>query len=411
MKHAIRSFLLFLLTASFAVPVYAQNDPPSATEQARRHLKAGGVLYDLGYYKEAIEELDAAYKLAPLSAFFYNLGLAYRRVGNPSKAKEYFTRFIEEQKNGKEPPKEELLKDTEQQIIELDTLLAASEDQTLLSKEVALTKEEKKRGLKKLLDPKKGMLVVTSKQSPVRLILNGGAVAGGLTPYVDYLNPGKYVLEISADGYEPYVQEVIIDPKKPQVVVANLANKKALLTILTEQDSATVKIDGVILGKGSKVGPAEVEPGTRKLEVSQSGFKTYKRQISLDPGEKKDLEVSLKQQVFLFSPAFQYVIAGTSAATVITGGVFGLIAQLKTNEANDLIEENAVFDDALAEVIEQGEQAEKRQIAFLIAGGAGLVGSGAIYLISRKLSKPKEQTTSIDFMISPAASAMLRVSY
>ena len=79
MQRAIRSFFVFvLLSASFAVS--AQNNSPSATEQARKHLKAGGILYDLGYYQESIDELEAAYKLAPLSAFFYNLGLAHRRL-------------------------------------------------------------------------------------------------------------------------------------------------------------------------------------------------------------------------------------------------------------------------------------------------------------------------------------------
>jgi hypothetical protein len=409
MKRALRSFLI--LAAIFAFVAHAQNSPPSATEQARRHLKAGGVLYDLGYYEEAIIELDAAYKLAPLSAFFYNLGLAYRRVGNLAKSKEYFNRFIEEQKNGKDTPKEELISDAQQQLADLEALISASGDQALLAKEVELTKEEKKRGLKKLLDPKKGLLVVTSKQSPVRLILNGGAVSGGLTPYVDYLNPGKYVIEITADGYEPYVQEVVIDAKKPQVVVANLSNKKALLTVLTDQDNPTVKVDGVVLGKGSKVGPLEVEPGTRKLEVSQGGFKTYKRQISLDPGEKKDLEVTLKQQVFLFSPGFQYGLGGASAASVVLGGVFGIVALNKTNEANDLIAENAVFDDDLADVVDQGETAEKRQIVFLIAGGAGLVTTGTIFLLSRKLSKSKEKSASVDVTLSPSASAMLRLTY
>jgi hypothetical protein len=410
MKHAIRSFFLFVLTASFVVPVYAQNNSPSSTEQARRHLEASKALYSLGYYQETIEELDAAYKLAQLSAFFYNIGLAYRRVGSLNKAKEYFTRFINEQKNTKEPSREDLIKDAEQQIIDLDALLSSPEDRTLLAKEVELTKEEKKRGVKKMLDAKKGLLIVTSKQSPLRLILNGGAVIGGLTPYVEYLNPGKYVLEISAEGYEPYVQEVIIDVKKPQVVFANLSNKKAHLTVLTEQDNPTVKIDGVFIGKGSKVGPVELEPGTHQLEVSQTGFKRYTRQIPLNPGEKKNFEVALKRQLFLLSPTFRYTIGGASVASLVTGGAFGFVAQTKTKEANDKVDD-AIFDQDFAAIIEQGEKAEKRQIIFLIAGAAGLVTSGSLLLLSRKLSKSKEKTTLIDFMISPSASAMLRVTY
>jgi hypothetical protein len=411
MKLAIGSFLILLLTTSLTAPTYAQDNSPSATEQSRRHFEASKALYNLGLYQEAIEELDSAYKLAPLSAFFYNLGLAHRRIGSLDKAKEYFTRFIEEQKRSGEPSGENLLKDAEQQIIDLDTLIASPDDRTLLAKEVDFTKEEKKRGLKKLLDPKRGLLIIRSKPHTVRLILNGGAVVGGLTPYVDYLNPGKYVIEISADGYEPYVQEVSIDVKKPQLVVANLLSKKALLTVLTEQDQTIIRLDGTVLGKGNKVGPVEIEPGTRRLEVSKSGFKTYTRQISLNPGEKKNLDVSLKENSFLLSKTFKYTITGASAVTVLAGGVFGLVAQAKTNQANDLIEANAAFNDELATVIEQGEIAEKRQIAFLIAGGIGLAVSGTFVLVSRRWSKSKEKATSVDLMISPSVNTMLRLNY
>jgi tetratricopeptide (TPR) repeat protein len=411
MRHAIRSFFVFvLLSASFAASAQ-NNNSPSATEQARKHLKAGGILYDLGYYQESIDELEAAYKLAPLSAFFYNLGLAHRRLGDLEKAKEYFTRFIDDQSQANESAREGLLKITEQEIAEIDALLAAPTDGELRAKEEEKSQEELRKNTKKWIDPKKGgLLVVVSKQSPVRLILNGGAVQGGLTPYAEYLNPNKYVVEITADGYEPFVREVVIDSKKPQILVADLVAKKARLTVLLDQDNATIKVDGKTIGKGSKVGPVEIEPGARLVQVHRAGYKNYQKQIALSPGEEENLEVTLQKQSFLFTRGFQYGVAGASVASLGASAFFGVVATQKTNEANDLVADDPVFNDDLQDVVEEGEIAERRQIITMIVGGAGLALGGTLFVISRKRDKAPAPV-AIDVLISPSASAMLKLTY
>jgi tetratricopeptide (TPR) repeat protein len=74
----------------------ASADGPDGTARARTHFEAGRALYILGNYSDAIREFAAGYQLAPRPQFLLNLGQSHRKLGDLTKARDMFRRFLAE---------------------------------------------------------------------------------------------------------------------------------------------------------------------------------------------------------------------------------------------------------------------------------------------------------------------------
>jgi tetratricopeptide (TPR) repeat protein len=83
--------LVVFMVATLAAPVAHAGELES---QARTHYSAGKALYDLGNYSDALRELLAGYSLVPKPQFLLNLGQCYRRLDQPTKAKEMYEKYI-----------------------------------------------------------------------------------------------------------------------------------------------------------------------------------------------------------------------------------------------------------------------------------------------------------------------------
>lgn len=68
----------------------------TAESAARSHHAEGKRLYEAGQYREAIREFDAGYQAFPRREFLINLGQAYRKLDELSKAREMYLRFLAE---------------------------------------------------------------------------------------------------------------------------------------------------------------------------------------------------------------------------------------------------------------------------------------------------------------------------
>ncbi len=68
----------------------------SVADQAHALYEAGRVQYNLGDYVGAIREFSAGYKLTPRPEFLVNMGQAYRRLGQPERAREMYVRYLAE---------------------------------------------------------------------------------------------------------------------------------------------------------------------------------------------------------------------------------------------------------------------------------------------------------------------------
>lgn len=103
---------------------------------------------------------------------------------------------------------------------------------------------------RKVLKPTKntGMLVIKTIPDEADIYLNGNKI--GSTPYANNtLLPGKYNLEIKKNRYETYTEEFELNEGSVKQIGRNLSYKYSIITILTKPDSATITMNGKIVGK------------------------------------------------------------------------------------------------------------------------------------------------------------------
>jgi tetratricopeptide (TPR) repeat protein len=96
--------LSFLLLSSAIAPTIARAEasaePPETPKspnqiKAEAHYKRARELYQLGRYREAIAQLEAALKLDPKGAeLLYNLGLVHEKLGDAEEAIEAYRRYL-----------------------------------------------------------------------------------------------------------------------------------------------------------------------------------------------------------------------------------------------------------------------------------------------------------------------------
>jgi tetratricopeptide (TPR) repeat protein len=103
-RRAIACALAALLSSGTVVPRAAADDDDGAEPakpvspskaEAERHYKRARELYQLGRYREAIAQLEAALKLDPEGAeLLYNLGLVHEKLGDVDEAVQAYRKYL-----------------------------------------------------------------------------------------------------------------------------------------------------------------------------------------------------------------------------------------------------------------------------------------------------------------------------
>lgn len=91
MKTAVLCFMAFAIVAETS---FAQPSSRSAKEQALERLATGDRFYVLRDFERAITEWKAGVLIENLPAFSYNLGQAYRQMGNYEEAIWHYERYL-----------------------------------------------------------------------------------------------------------------------------------------------------------------------------------------------------------------------------------------------------------------------------------------------------------------------------
>jgi tetratricopeptide (TPR) repeat protein len=89
-----RLLLLLTVCLAVAVPVRTAYADDPATRASRRHHERGEKLFALGKFDEALEEYQTAYDAKPLPAILYNVGQAYRNLGDLDQAIFSFKKYL-----------------------------------------------------------------------------------------------------------------------------------------------------------------------------------------------------------------------------------------------------------------------------------------------------------------------------
>ena len=119
---ALIAVLLALLTTSASARPKKPADPESeARVEAKKHFQAGEEALAAQDWDKAIAEYRAAYELAPLPGFLFNLGQAYRFAGDKRQALDFYKKYLAAAPTGSGAPVAKV------QIQELTKAIAADD--------------------------------------------------------------------------------------------------------------------------------------------------------------------------------------------------------------------------------------------------------------------------------------------
>ncbi len=89
----------------------------------------------------------------------------------------------------------------------------------------------------------------------------------GEAPMTRYLPPGKHTVRVSADGYDPFVRRVNVQPNVTTQIVANLKPGGGTVEFFFRPGGATVEISGTDVGP-SPIRLDSVQPGEHTWRVT-----------------------------------------------------------------------------------------------------------------------------------------------
>lgn len=176
--------------------------------------------------------------------------------------------------------------------------------------EVIPTNDKKKNVFNYQLIKNKGILQLSVAPSTARISINGKQVDGKTFE----LSPGRYSLEISADKYDSFKEEV-------EIVLGNVIRKEVVLKRLTgllilEIQPAEAK---VTINKESKSGSnIELFPGNYEIQVSAPGYYPESQMIQIERDKNYQKTFNLKRK----KGSLQFTVKPLDAqVTLIQGGI------------------------------------------------------------------------------------------
>ena len=87
-------FLLLALWGLAPRPAAGAELTEEAKAQAREKFNDGNAAYEQGNFRQALAAFEAAYQLAPLPGFLFNVAQCHRQLGNYARAASSYRRFL-----------------------------------------------------------------------------------------------------------------------------------------------------------------------------------------------------------------------------------------------------------------------------------------------------------------------------
>lgn len=118
-KHRWCAAMLALVLGFSSLPAVGAQVSDEAKAQAREKFTQGNEAYARGEFREALAAFDAAYKLAPLPGFLFNVAQCHRQLGAHERAAFFYRRYLS--LSEKEPANAPMVKEL---IAEMDAHVA-----------------------------------------------------------------------------------------------------------------------------------------------------------------------------------------------------------------------------------------------------------------------------------------------
>ena len=138
--------------------------------------------------------------------------------------------------------------------------------------------------------PPMGTISVSSTPPEADVYLDG--VYRGTTPLIiSDVSTGYHTIKITKAGYQDYLIEIYVKADDITYVTASLESNKGMLEIISEPFGASIYLDDVYKGKTPLV--IDVSPGRHTLKLAKSGYDEIKKEIYVEQGESKRIELTL----------------------------------------------------------------------------------------------------------------------
>jgi len=140
--------------------------------------------------------------------------------------------------------------------------------------------------------PLTGGLNILSNPQGAEVYLNG--IYKGITPImISDLSPGNYQVQLRKSGYKDFLTYVTVYSGMTTSYNFTLVPLLSTLNIFSTPSSADVYINEVYKGKTPFI-ISDLSFGTYNIRISLTGYEDYVESIVLNPGEVKQINVSLK---------------------------------------------------------------------------------------------------------------------
>ena len=247
--------------------------------------------------------------------------------------------------------------------------------------------------------------MVTSSVRTATASINGGPAVS--LPMVRDVEPGRYRIRLTADGYLPFDGERDVVEGQFRVVEIDLAPRPSQVTVRSAP-GAQLAIDGRSAGALPLARPLTLPSGQHHLRVALRGHQPWTREVSLGRGENTLLDADLEPTGQRL--AATWVLRG-AAVVAVGSGVAAVLAFAASNEAADINQERedqgisrARQDDYEAAVDRRGRYVTT-SLALLGVGGALAACGGLLYWLDNP--SPQEGAPAA---AEPLERAQLRVT-
>jgi hypothetical protein len=230
------------------------------------HFSRGEVLYVQGDYRGAVNELVAAYCIAPYYTILKDIGQAYERELDYEKAIAYLERFVMNVPEGAQRAN------------------ACAPD----------PQDERRNVLARInvLGALKAKILINTDPADAKITLsNDAGIAGrGRSGQELEVPGGRYEVLIERDGFHAVTQEVPAKIGKPYTIFTKLEPVKGRLRVRVVPADARLFVDNRQVGTGAF--ESELAGGRYKLSAEASGRLTVSREIEVFPN--RDTPVSFE---------------------------------------------------------------------------------------------------------------------
>lgn len=363
-----------VVAAVLVSPYTALAKAPTADEidRARTFFNAGAQAYSAQRFAQAVRSFEQALELAPRPQLLFSLAQAERKEffasSDPAMLKRAITHYkayLEQAPaGGRQSEATDAKNELESRLARLDPALAAG---------VAAPATETRKARVTVYSATTGALTSIDGGPPQEL------------PYFGELRPGKHRVRVFADGYFDRELEVSGDKPVDQPVDLPLQERPSVVSVVLDQ-TADFLVDGRIVATTPVSRSIEIPAGPHVLSVVANGKKPLSQEVVLPRGKAFRFEPKLEvsgQRILAYS------LLGVGAASIITGGVFGVFALGQEGKAKG-IEDDLASGNIEADRVDAHNKALSRRDAFrdvsivtLSAGAALAAGGVLLYLFDR----------------------------